>query len=126
MRLIEWEGAEDAAAQAPSVLGVPMPASTGIEFSARGTAHPVYCSVYLGHDDKQAIDAKVRLLDGAGPTITTTEPSLRDGDVVYVVTRGERRPHRILNLRRGARARDSAELRIGELEELVRSEELAC
>ncbi|MDE1956145.1 MAG: hypothetical protein KGJ03_10510, partial [Betaproteobacteria bacterium] len=97
----------------------------GIEFSARGTAHPVYCSVYLGHEDKQAIDAKVRLLDGAGPTITTTEPTLRDGDVVYVVTRGQRRPHRILNLRRGGRARDRADLRIGELEELESREEFA-
>ena len=125
MRLIDWEGAEDGAAQAMSVLGMPAPAGAGIEFNARGTAHPIYCSVYLGHEDKQAIDAKVRLLDGAGPTITTTEPTLRDGDVVYVVTRGQRRPHRILNLRRGGRARDSADLRIGELEELEPSEAFA-
>ena len=125
MRLIEWEGADDGAAQAMPALGVPMPAGVGLEFSARGTAHPVYCSVYLGHDDKQAIEAKVRLIDGAGPTITTTEPTLRDGDVVYVVTRGQRRPHRILHLRSGARARDSADLRIGELEELEQREELA-
>ncbi len=125
MRLIEWEGAEDGGAQAMPAPGVPMPAGMGLEFSARGTAHPVYCSVYLGHDDKQAIDAKVRLIDGAGPTITTTEASLRDGDVVYVVTRGQRRPHRILYLRSGARARDSADLRIGELEELEQREELA-
>ncbi len=119
MRLIEWEGAEDPAAQAMPAPGM------GLEFSARGTAHPVYCSVYLGHDDKQAIEAKVRLIDGAGPTITTTEPTLRDGDVVYVVTRGQRRPHRIVHLRNGARARDSADLRIGELEELGQREELA-
>jgi hypothetical protein len=122
MRLIDWEGTEDGAAQA---RGVPMHTAAGLEFNARGTAHPVYCNVYLSHEDRQAIDAKVRLLDGSGATITTTEAALRDGDVVYVATAGQRRPHRIRNLRRGARARDSAELRIGELEELEQREELA-
>ena len=88
-------------------------------------AEPADEEILLDPSEQQAIDAKVRLLDGAGPTITTTEPTLRDGDVVYVVTRGQRRPHRILNLRRGGRARDRADLRIGELEELESREEFA-
>lgn len=119
MRSIEGEGADDGHPSDP-LLAPDWPIDPeDADFDGRGGEQPAGPGVFLGAADGAQLRARVHISVDGRPTLLTVERHLREGDMVYLDTRGERRPHRIAALRRGLRLRDHAQLRIAQLDEVA-------
>ncbi len=113
----DFEDVEDSSELDPRVPGV------WVRDAAVGSAEPgadrASLEAYRGPTGQEAVAGRVKDSPDGTTTLLTSDSDLDEGGVVYVHVRGERRPHRILSLRRGLRARDQAGLRVGRIVELV-------
>ncbi len=119
MRSIEGEGADEGYPSDPLLAPAWPLDADDTDFDGRGGEQPAGPGVFLGAADGRPLRARVRISVDGRPTLLTIEPHLREGDVVYLDTRGERRPHRVAAMRRGLRMRDHADLRIAQLDEVA-------
>ena len=119
MRSIEGEGADDAYPSDP-LLAPAWPADAeDSDFDSRGGDPPSGARVFPAATGNERLRARVRIAFDGTPTLLTIEPHLREGDILYVDTRGQRRPHRIASMRRGLRLRDGKDLRVAQLDEVA-------
>jgi hypothetical protein len=85
------------------------------DFGERGDEPHPHLAAFRNPSERQPLRARVKLSANGKATLVTVEPSLRDGDVIYVESQGTRKGHRISGMRRGLRSRDPQELRIAVL-----------
>ncbi len=93
----------------------PPPQGDFDEIDARSDAGP---RIYRDPGASEPLRARLRFSADGQELLVTTEPLLRDGDLLYVEGRGAHQPHRVTGLRPGLRARDSRDLRVGLLIEV--------